>query len=339
MMDGQNWDRFFGITDIVNEPMTIVLASFAVGILLLGTCVIAGISVTRVGNDQLRSELWRRMRAWWVLGFVIGGVILLGPLMTILGMLILGVLCHAEFARATGLFREKLMSGSVVFCLILMSLAILDNWYNFFAALPGLCLVAIAMAAVLQNRTEGFLQRYALAAVSLMLFGYGLGHLSYWANESGYRAVLLLVVLCVELNDVFAFTCGKLFGKRKLIVNVSPNKTIGGAAGALLLTSLLFVLLGRKVFEGMNVGSWFHLLILGILISIAGQMGDLFISAIKRDIGVKDMGAILPGHGGILDRFDSLVLIGPVLSHYVWYFDKVDRETGIRILTGGLLGG
>ncbi|QQE10304.1 phosphatidate cytidylyltransferase [Planctomycetota bacterium] len=332
------YERLFDLSSVLDEPMTLILTGIGLGILLLGTIVISILTLTKRVDAKLQKELWKRMGSWWLIGPAIAASILLGGLATMIGVLVLGILCHSEFARATGLFREKLMSALVVLTLALMTFMIIDNWFNSFVALPGQALVVIAFVAVMQNRTEGFLQRFALAAVSIMLFGYGLGHLSYVANEPGNRAVLFLVILCVELNDVFAFTCGKLFGKRKLIVNVSPNKTIGGALGALILTTALFAILGRFAFEGKNVGQWHHLIILGILISIGGQMGDLFISAIKRDVGVKDMGAVLPGHGGILDRFDSLVLIGPILAHYCWYFDKVDREAGVQVITKGVFG-
>jgi len=124
----------------------------------------------------------------------------------------------------------------------------------------------------------------------------------------------------VELNDIFAFCCGKFFGRRKLAPQTSPGKTWGGALGAFVLTTALFAAVGASAFAGTVLATPVHLLTMGALLSFTGQLGDLVISSVKRDIGIKDMGATIPGHGGLLDRFDSLLFVGPALFHYVNYF-------------------
>jgi phosphatidate cytidylyltransferase len=139
----------------------------------------------------------------------------------------------------------------------------------------------------------------------------------------------------VELNDVFAFIVGKTLGRRKLIPNTSPNKTIAGAVGALVLTTLLVMGIGPFVFQGTVLASWVHLAILGVLISILGQFGDLILSSIKRDLGIKDMAATIPGHGGLLDRFDSVILVAPAVFHYVNYFVGIVNDQVPHIFTKG----
>ena len=109
--------------------------------------------------------------------------------------------------------------------------------------------------------------------------------------------LVLSLLLAVELNDVFAYCCGKLFGRRKLAPATSPNKTFAGAIGALLLTTILVAILGHFVFRDTPLDRWPNLLMLGVLVSVAGQLGDLMLSSIKRDIGVKDLGAVLPAMG------------------------------------------
>ena len=149
--------------------------------------------------------------------------------------------------------------------------------------------------------------------------------------------MLLLLLVSVELNDVFAYLSGKTLGRRKLAPNTSPNKTIGGAVGAMLLTTGLVMLLGRPVFAATEMSSWGVLAGLGLVLSVAGQLGDLMLSSIKRDIGVKDMGVTLPGHGGLLDRFDSLLLAAPAFFHYVGYVNDngIGLDQATRIFTGG----
>jgi phosphatidate cytidylyltransferase len=136
------------------------------------------------------------------------------------------------------------------------------------------------------------------------------------------------------MNDIFAYCSGKLFGRRKLAPQTSPNKTIGGALGALVLTTALFATLGHFIFQGTLLDHPRHLLILGALLSLTGQWGDLVMSSVKRDLGIKDMAATIPGHGGLLDRFDSLIFVGPALFHYIGYYLGVGLDQPARLFSG-----
>src|SRR5690606_16460182 len=142
-------------------------------------------------------------------------------------------------------------------------------------------------------------------------------------------------IVCVQLNDIFAFICGKTFGRRKLAPNTSPGKTIGGAVGATVLTVSLVGVLSYAGLRGTPLGGPAHALAIGLIIAIGGILGDLTLSSIKRDIGIKDMSAAIPGHGGILDRCNSLLLVAPAMFHYVAYFRGIGEDQAARIITGG----
>jgi phosphatidate cytidylyltransferase len=150
---------------------------------------------------------------------------------------------------------------------------------------------------------------------------------------------MILIILCVELNDVYAFCCGKLIGGPKAIPTTSPGKTWSGCIGALVCTSITFCILGHFVFVGTKADHWGHLVFMGASLSVIGQFGDLLLSSIKRDVGIKDMGRLIPGHGGLLDRFDSLVLLPPFALHYLSLIldSPIGGELGvvIRFFTGG----
>lgn len=218
--------------------------------------------------------------------------------------------------------------------ILLVNFAALDNWYGLFTALAPLTVGAIAVVSIARDDPKGYIQRVGLGIFGFMLFGVCLGHLSFFANDPRFRQIIFWIVLCVELNDVFAFICGKSFGYRKLAPNTSPNKTVGGALGALILTTLLAAVLERLVFRGTEIGTWSDALTLGAMISILGQLGDLLLSSIKRDIGIKDMAATLPGHGGVLDRFNSLLLVSPAVFHHVGYHLGVGLNEPYRIFSG-----
>ena len=123
-------------------------------------------------------------------------------------------------------------------------------------ALAPLTVILIAAIAVASDRPEGYIQRTALGVFAFLFFGVCLGHFGYLANDSGYRPIVLLALVTVELNDVFAYTCGRLFGRRKLAPHTSPNKTWGGAIGAMILTMALVQGLGRVVFDGPIATTW-----------------------------------------------------------------------------------
>jgi phosphatidate cytidylyltransferase len=122
----------------------------------------------------------------------------------------------------------------------------------------------------------------------------------------------------VEVSDVAAFTFGKLFGRRRLRGNISPNKTWAGALGAFGVSMLLPWVLQFALPQFQTR----ERILTGLIVGIGGQMGDLSISVIKRDLGVKDMGAAIKGHGGILDRIDSLLYTAPLFFHMVRYFGE-----------------
>jgi phosphatidate cytidylyltransferase len=235
----------------------------------------------------------------------------------------------------TGLFRERAITALVAVVLILVFFAVADHWYGFFMALWSLSTVTIAGVALFADRPKGYIQRVALAIFAVLLFGGGFGHLAYFANDAHFRPLLLWLIVGVELNDVFAFTTGRLFGRGKLCPNTSPNKTVAGSVGAFLCTTALVGFLGHFVFEGTPLDTPVHLAALGAIVSVAGQFGDLTLSSIKRDIGIKDTGTLIPGHGGLLDRFDSLLLAAPAVFHYVGYFRPgIGLGSATRILTG-----
>ena len=285
-------------------------------------------------SEKLHADLWTRWRSWLVLAPLMVGPVLLGRLPAVLGVGVLAVLCYREFARATGLFRHRLISAVVALGILLITFAAADHWLGLFDALQSLLVSLIVIVALLADEPKGYIQRVALGVFAFLLFGICFGHLGYLANDNLGQPLMLSILVAVELNDVFAYCTGKLFGRSKLCPNTSPNKTLGGALGALVLTTALFALLMHWTLAGTPVDRPAHLLVLGVLVSLTGQWGDLVMSSIKRDLGIKDMAALIPGHGGLLDRFDSLLFVGPALFHYLYYFDGIALNQPVRIFTG-----
>jgi phosphatidate cytidylyltransferase len=317
------------------HPVTAWIVA-ATALVLAGAAGAIGVlSVTGRARPEFRRELWLRFGSWCVLLPLMMGPVLVGRVATIALVTVLGLLCYREYARATGLFREHLLSAFVVIGIVAVNFAALDHWYGFFVALWTLSVSVLAVVTIPLDRPAGYIQRVGLAVLGFMLFGAGFAHLGYMANDANYRPIVLLLMTAVALNDCAAFTCGKLIGGPKLLPATSPNKTISGAVGAVCITATVVALLAGAIYGGTPMDRWYWLALLGVLVSVAGQMGDLMLSSIKRDIGIKDMGAVLPGHGGILDRFNSLLLVAPAVFHFIGYFVGFGLDQPTRLITGG----
>lgn len=187
-----------------------------------------------------------------------------------------------------------------------------ESWFG--AALMAILMMAAAYAVMLYPQIR-------LPEISMNLFGpLYLGITLQYALRMLAMAepfkIILLALLLTWASDVGGYAVGMLWGKRKLAPHLSPKKTWEGALGSMLFCLLIALIFGRLFDLGSMSDA--YLLVLGAAASGAAQLGDLFMSGIKRYCGVKDSGFIIPGHGGILDRFDSFLLVLP-LVYYAFY--------------------
>jgi phosphatidate cytidylyltransferase len=171
----------------------------------------------------------------------------------------------------------------------------------------------------MRNRARGELQKMSLSIVGFTYIGWMFGHLGFLANTTNAYGFICYVIFATELNDISAFTFGRWFGRHRFRSEISPNKTWEGALGGLVVSMVLpWVLRFSFPFFGPT-----QLILTGLIVGIGALLGDLSISVIKRDIGTKDMGATIPGHGGILDRIDSLIYVAPLFMHMAGYYYRL----------------
>ena len=303
---------------IVLKYVVLILAVLGVAGALL--CIVAFALKRDLGG------VWRTYRGWLIMAPLVLAVIFAGRETTIVGVAVLALLGFKEFARATGLYRDWWMTATVYLGIVAVTASSLvpdprlqvPGWYGLFMTLPVYVVSLLLVIPVVRNRTKGQIQSTALAILGFVYLGWMLSHVGFLANSRFAYGYLLFLVVAVACNDVAAFVSGKLFGGRKLREEVSPHKTWGGALGALAVSMLLPWLLW---FSFPHFGP-LQLVLTGLIIGIGGQVGDLVISVIKRDLGVKDMGVLIPGHGGLLDRMDSLIFTGPLFFHMArWFYD------------------
>lgn len=319
--------RLFDPLPAFDHPATLVLLAVAAVPLVLAPIVI------RLLPAEARADAWRRYTPWLVLVPVMAVPLLLGAAWMIAGVLGLAVLCFREYARATGLFRETFICYLVLLGIVLVHLAALDNWPQLTVALFPLAIAAVAGFAALQDRPKGYVQRVALGVFAFTLFGSCLGHLSWLATDTHFRPRIALVLLAIGFWDVARYTTEKLAGGPRLCPRTSPDRTWAGAILAAVVVVGLVIGLGSLVFAGTPLGEPAALALFGLLIALTATLGDLMLAAIKRDVGVTDLDITIPGHGSLLDRFDSLILVSPVAFHFVNYLVGVGVGQPVCVFT------
>ncbi|MFL6584127.1 MAG: phosphatidate cytidylyltransferase [Chthoniobacterales bacterium] len=280
----------------------IILCSLAVG----G----AALAVIEFGFKKHLGQVWSTYRSWLLIA-PIGLVALLGGrLVTIAGIALLSIVAFAEFARASGFLRNRpiIVVGT---CGIVATAAASVVSYAFFTATALAVIGIILVLPVLRNIARGELPRTALATVAFVYLGWMFQHLALFTNLPHACGLLIYVIFATEVCDIAAFTCGRLFGRHRLRSEISPAKTWEGAFGAFACAMLLPWLL-RFSFPEFSTA---QLIGAGVIVGIGGQLGDLSISFVKRELGTKDFGTLIPGHGGVLDRIDSLIYVAPLFMH------------------------
>jgi phosphatidate cytidylyltransferase len=245
-------------------------------------------------------------RAWLWLAPLAAFLIFAGRVAFISGVTAIGVIAAREFLRASELAADRLMSAVVYAGILLVGIAVLFE--RGFSLVTPFVIMALLLVPVLRNRVEGALRKISLGIIAFVLLGWMWGQLGLLANSPHTYGPLCFLVFATEVTDVAAFTFGKMFGRHPLRSEISPRKTREGAAGALLVAMLLPWLL-RFSFPFFGP---VQLILTGLIVGIGGQLGDLSLSLLKRDLGTKDWSAAIPGHGGVLDRIDSLIFVAPL---------------------------
>lgn len=268
-------------------------------------------------------ELKARTKSWWIMATIFVGATTINSNISYVAIGMLSFVAFRELYSVLG-FREsdrRAIFWAFVAIPIQYYLAYI-GWYGaFIIFIPIVMFLFLPLRLVLKGNTDGILKSMSSLQWVLMLTVFGISHMAYLLSlpeikgfSSGGRGLLLFLVFLTEINDVMQFTWGKLLGKNKIIPKVSPNKTWEGFIGGLISTTIIGYFLSF-----LTPLSTPHVLFVSFMIALSGFFGDIVMSSIKRDIGVKDLGTSIPGHGGILDRIDSLAYTAPVFFHIVYY--------------------
>jgi len=313
-------DRIFHLKIFENNDILIIVGLiFAIlSIVSIGLFIFGKIKP----NANIK-ELKDRTKSWWFMSVIFVGATIFSTKISYVAIAFLSFVAFREMYSLLGFRHSDRRAIFWAFMAIPIQYYLAyAGWYGaYIIFIPVVMFLLLPLRLVLKGDTQGIIKSMATLQWVLMLTVFGISHMAYLLSlpeldgfKAGGRGLLLFLVFLTEINDVMQFVWGKLFGKHKIIPKVSPNKTWEGFIGGVISTTAIGYALGFLT----PLSTW-SLLLISFLIAAAGFIGDVVMSSIKRDIGVKDTGNAIPGHGGVLDRIDSLAYTAPVFFHLIYY--------------------
>lgn len=310
----------------MSDPETRWLIGGVVALLLIATIIgrILRARARHESAEKVIANLNARINAWWVMVVVFAVALLVGPIGTTVLFAFMSFLALREFITLTPSKRgdHRALFWSFFILLPIQYILIGRQWYGMFSIfIPVYAFLFIPIRTALAGDTERFLERTAKVQWGLMVCVYFVSYapallvLQIPGYERQNAKLLFFFACVVQLSDVLQYVFGKLFGHRPVAATISPNKTLEGFLGGTIAASMV------------GAGLWWvtpfsPLAAFGMALALTlmGFCGGLTMSAIKRDRGVKDYGELLPGHGGMMDRIDSLCFAAPVFFHLTRFF-------------------
>ena len=262
----------------------------------------------------------------------IGAMLLMNTLVFPVFIALLSVIAVWEIEKAVGLKNYFIMAASMTLA------AVIPFLYHFgikipFAVMGGIYVVAILIMMLLQYEKTKFIHA-VMSIFASVCIPYAFSVMIIFRDIEnyikGYKQIdgiylIIFAFFASWMTDIFAYFVGSKFGKHKLCPKISPKKSvegaIGGVVGAVLLNVLLLFVF-KKFFDGGAGFSYIVVIVLSVILSVISMFGDLAASTVKRNFGIKDFGKLLPGHGGIMDRFDSALFVMPVLYSAIYIVNK-----------------
>ncbi len=307
-------------------PDLVTLLLWVVGLLVVASTIghLLQRRLSPDGSNEGIENLVARIRAWWVMVVLIAIAFLFGRT----GVVVLFALCSfaalREFVTLTNARRADHWTLAIAFFVVVP----LQYWlvwageYGIFSIyIPVYCFLLGPIISALRGETEGFLIRVAEIQWALMICVFCASHVPalLTLEIAGYegRGVLLIafLIVVVQMSDVLQYVWGKLIGRTRIAPRLSPSKTVEGFVGGVLSATAIGAL-----FYWITPFTPVQAAIMAFVIAIMGFFGGLVMSAIKRDRGVKDWGHTIEGHGGFIDRLDSVVFSAPIFFHLTRYW-------------------
>jgi phosphatidate cytidylyltransferase len=305
-------------------PQNVAYATAAIyAVLILASLIVLFLRFRNPGERY--QELADRTESWWWMIGAFTACVLFNQTVAVIFLAFISYLALKEYLSLIP--TRRIDRAILLFAYLAIPIqfywAAID-WYGMFVVFVPVWMFLFfpALMAAL-GETQGFLRAVGTLSWGLMMTVFTLSHMA-WLLVSGDRVspvagglgLLFFLVVLTQFNDVAQYCWGKLLGRHKVTPTVSPKKTWEGLIGGVATTTALAAAAGPYL----TPRDWRWSALAGAILGIAGFLGDITLSAVKRDLGVKDTGGLIPGHGGILDRVDSLTYAAPAFVHFVRYF-------------------
>jgi phosphatidate cytidylyltransferase len=308
------------------DRATLIMVGGIAGLLVISSLVVALLKHGRPRSEigPVIANLDARVRAWWVMVLIFSVALFTGGIGSVILFGLTSFFALREFVTLTPTrpADHRALFWAFFVVVPIQYYLVATRWYGLFAIfIPVYAFIFIPIRCALAGDSEHFLERTAKIQWALMVCVYFVSYvpallmLEIPRFKGSNARLLLFFVLVVQLSDVLQYVWGKLFGRRKIAPTLSPSKTWEGFIGGILSASAV----GAGLWWATPFGPW-QAAGLSFAITLMGFLGGLVMSAIKRDRGVKDYGNLIEGHGGVMDRIDSICFAAPVFFHLVRYY-------------------
>jgi phosphatidate cytidylyltransferase len=294
---------------------------FVIVLLVIGSVIRVYLQTKHKHTDY--TELKQRIQSWWWMIAILFGILLAPTTISIVFFAVLSFLALKEFfsIMPTRQADRRILLWAYL-AIPLQYYWVATSWYGMFLIfIPIYVFLFLPMRAVFIGETKGFIRALGTIHWAVMLSVLCVSHIAYLLQlpvkneQAGALGLVLFLIFVTQFNDVCQYIWGKTLGKHKIIPKVSPKKTWEGFIGGVLTVTLIAGLLAPYLTPLSTLQGF----VAGTLIAVSGFVGDVVISSVKRDLAIKDSGTLIPGHGGLLDRIDSLIYTAPLFFHFLYY--------------------
>ena len=311
-----------GLSNLFTNPVYVSVAAIY-GVLITASVIVFALCKRNPGKDY--KELVDRTKSWWLMATLFAFAIVSSSIISVVFFAFISFLALKEYISIVPLRQADRRALFWVYLTIpVQYYLIADHWYGMFIVfIPVWVFFMLPFRLIITGQTDGFLKSVSTISWGLMITVFAVSHAAMLMSfpaipsfQAGGAGLILFMIILNQGNDVAQYVWGKMFGKHKIVPLVSPKKTWEGFIGGAVTTTVLAMLLAPFL-TPFSLG---FAALAGLMLAVTGFMGDVTFSALKRDLGIKDTSSLIPGHGGILDRIDSLSLSAPLFFHLVRYY-------------------
>lgn len=276
------------------------------------------------GDNDVVENLNQRIRSWWIMAILLGIALLGGRTAVVLLFAFASFSALREFISLVQARQSDHWALALVFFVVLpvQYIFVWQHYYGMFSIfIPVYAFLLLPVIAALRGDSKGYLVRISEVQWALMICVFCVSHVPALLSleipgfEGRNMLLIAFLIVVVQLSDVLQYVWGKLLGRHPIAPNLSPSKTVEGFIGGVVSATLI-----GGCLAWMTPFSFLQAAALAMMIALLGFAGGLVMSAIKRDRGIKDWGHLIEGHGGFIDRLDSVVFSAPIFFHVVRYF-------------------